>query len=85
MKLLKAQYDNASPHTQGSSSEAARPSSGSFELVYIDDVIAMLGGRKSRWWVRNHFAPKARLRIGRTPAWPRSEALSWIEAQRDAR
>lgn len=52
------------------------------ELLYVDDVVRLLGGRKGAWWVRKHFAPKLKLKIGRTVAWPREEALQWIREQR---
>ncbi len=84
MKLLR-EYHKADAPAQDIVSDAARPSGGAIELAYIEDVLAMLGGRKSRWWIRHHFAPEARLKIGRTLAWSRADALRWITEQRDAR
>jgi hypothetical protein len=54
-------------------------------LIAVDEVVDMLGGRKSAWWVRNHFAPIAKLKIGRSLFWERAEAERWIREQRATR
>lgn len=47
-------------------------------LVYVDDVVKLLGGRKSAWWVRNHFAPEKKLKVGRTVAWFRRDVEDFL-------
>jgi predicted DNA-binding transcriptional regulator AlpA len=54
-------------------------------LLYVDDIVALLGAKKSRWWIRNHFAPNAKLKIGRTVAWIQGDALAWLQTQRVSR
>lgn len=54
-------------------------------LLSVSDVVALLGGRKSAWWVRHHFAPQAKLKIGRSLLWYADEAESWIREQRASR
>lgn len=54
-------------------------------IVYVDDVVRLLGGRKSAWWVRNHFARDRRFKIGRSVAWFRSDADEFLARLRVAR
>lgn len=54
-------------------------------VMYVRDIVALLNGAKSAWWMRNHFAPEHRLKIGRTLAWFEHEALGWIARQRGQR
>jgi hypothetical protein len=51
-------------------------------LLYVPDVRELLRDAKSAWWVRNHFAPEHRFKVGRSPAWWESEAVAWLDAQR---
>jgi predicted DNA-binding transcriptional regulator AlpA len=54
-------------------------------LLYVDDIVVLLGAKKSRWWIRNHFAPNSKLKIGRTVAWIQGDALAWLQSQRASR
>jgi hypothetical protein len=51
-------------------------------LLYVDDISRLLGGRKTDWWVRHHFAPSHKRKIGRSCAWFERDALEWIDEQR---
>lgn len=53
-------------------------------LLYVDDVVQLLGGKKSAWWVRHHFAPEYKRKIGSTCAWWKRDALFWIDATIEA-
>jgi hypothetical protein len=64
--------------------ESTGPEEG-VRLLYVDDIVALLGAKKSRWWIRNHFAPNAKLKIGRTVAWIQRDALAWLRTQRASR
>ena len=57
----------------------------SVRVLYVDDIVQLLGGKKSRWWIRNYFAPNAKLKIGRTVAWIQGDALAWLQTQRASR
>lgn len=54
-------------------------------LLYVPDARALLGNRKSAWWIKRNFAPQFRFKIGRDSVWYESDALSWLDAQREAR
>jgi hypothetical protein len=47
-------------------------------ILYVSDVLELLRHEKSAWWVRNHFAPELRFKIGRSPAWWESDAVAWL-------
>ena len=64
---------------------SATPSRGESTLLSVADIVALLGRRKSAWWVRHHFAPEAKIKLGRSPFWYADEAESWIRAQRASR
>src|ERR1700682_2209629 len=53
-------------------------------LLYVDDISRLLGGRKTEWWVRHHFAPSHKRKIGRSCAWFERDALEWIDEQRSS-
>ena len=61
------------------------PSTGERTLLSVEDVVARFGGKKGVWWVRHHFAPKAKLKIGRSLFWYEDEAEGWIRQQRASR
>lgn len=58
---------------------------GNFRVLYVDDVRELLRHAKSKWWIRNCFAPESRLKIGRSVAWRESDALDWIASRRAPR
>lgn len=88
----KRKYHISGFAPQGENGPAAMPPShlaprapaplGGVELLYVDDIVRLLGGRKSAWWVRNHFAREDRLKIGRSVAWLREAAERWIRERR---
>lgn len=47
-------------------------------ILYVPDVLVLIRNAKSEWWVRNRFAPEARFKVGRSPAWWEKDALSWL-------
>lgn len=51
------------------------------KLLYVPDVQALLRNGKSAWWVRNNFAPEHRIKVGRSPAWWLSDALTWLSSR----
>jgi hypothetical protein len=59
-----------------------RPDTGRGRILYVRDVVELLGNAKSEWWVRNNFAPESRFKVGRLPAWWESDAYAWLDAQR---
>lgn len=65
-------------------SRAAPPLAERGRMLFVRDVVALLDGRKSAWWVRNRFAPEFKRKLGRDPFWWECEAVAWLDAQRDA-
>lgn len=53
-------------------------------LLFVDDIEALLRGKKTAWWIRHHFAPSTKRKIGRSCAWFERDALEWITAQRSS-
>lgn len=47
-------------------------------ILYVTDVLLLIRNAKSAWWVRNRFAPELRFKVGRSPAWWESDAMSWL-------
>ena len=47
-------------------------------ILYVPDVLLLIRNAKSEWWVRNRFAPDARFKVGRSPAWWEKDALLWL-------
>lgn len=92
---LDKQYHNPDNTAQDRASALARPrmtlissgtpSAGERTLISVEDVVARFGGKKGAWWVRHHFAPMSKLKIGRSLFWYEDEAESWIRQQRASR
>jgi hypothetical protein len=53
-------------------------------MLFVRDVVELLGGKKSAWWVRNRFAPEQKHRLGRDPYWWEKDALRWLDEQTGA-
>jgi hypothetical protein len=53
-------------------------------LLFVDDIVALLRGKKTEWWIRHHFAPSTKRKIGRSCAWFERDALEWITSQRSS-
>lgn len=49
-------------------------------MLFVDDVVQLLGGRKSAWWVRNRFAPDKKHKLGRDPYWWECDCTEWLDA-----
>lgn len=60
---------------------AAKPLAERGRMLFVGDVVELLKGRKSAWWVRNRFAPEQKHKLGRDPYWWESDALAWLDAQ----
>jgi len=58
-----------------------RSETGRGRIYYVRDAVELLGGKKSEWWVRNHFAPEHRFKVGRMPAWWEADVFAWLDAQ----
>jgi len=50
-------------------------------MLFVPDVIELLKGKKSAWWVRNCFAPDHKHKLGRDPYWWESDALRWLDSE----
>lgn len=50
-------------------------------MLFVADVVALLKGKKSAWWVRNRFAPEHKKKLGRDPYWWESDAQRWLDQQ----
>ncbi len=50
-------------------------------MLFVPDVIALLDHKKSAWWVRNHFAPEYKRKLGRDPYWWETDCLRWLDRQ----
>lgn len=49
------------------------------ELLFTDDIVALLKGKKSRWYVNHSFLPSKKVKIGRTNAWWEMDVLAAID------
>lgn len=48
-------------------------------MLFVPDVVALLHGKKSAWWVRNRFAPEKKHKLGRDPFWWECDALEALD------
>ena len=71
--------DNSSAPRNGDSAGMGR------RLLYVKDVQALLGNRKSPWWIKRNFAPHYRFKIGRDSVWYADDANRWLDEQRGAK
>ena len=51
-------------------------------LLFVPDVVELLGRRKSAWWIRHRFAPELRMKVGRDVAWYEADAHTWLDSLR---
>lgn len=51
------------------------------EMLFVPDVVALLKGKKSAWWVRNKFAPEAKHKLGRDSYWWATEVAAWLDRE----
>jgi hypothetical protein len=54
------------------------------KMLFVPDVVELLKGKKSAWWVRNRFAPEYRHKLGRDTYWWENEAMRWLDQIADA-
>lgn len=62
-------------------SPEAKPLAERGRMLFVGDVVDLLKGRKSAWWVRNRFAPEHKHKLGRDPYWWEADALAWLDQQ----
>lgn len=62
----------------------AAPTGERGKLLYVEDVVQLLGGKRDAWWVRHKFAPEFKRKIGGACAWWERDALFWIDRQQVA-
>lgn len=48
-------------------------------MLFVPDVVQLLQGKKSEWWVRNRFAPEKKHKLGRDPYWWETDALAALD------
>ncbi len=54
-------------------------------LLFTEDVRReLLGGRKSASWVRHHFAPADKHKLGRDNFWYEADAYAWLASLKEA-
>ncbi len=67
-----------------------RPLAERGRIMYAEDIQALYGTdpkgrpRRSRNWIHEHFAPEARHKDGRTIYWWETDALAWLDTQRES-
>jgi hypothetical protein len=53
-------------------------------LLFVEDVRSeLLRERKSASWVRHHFAPGFKHKLGRDCFWYESEAQEWLDSRKE--
>jgi hypothetical protein len=69
---------------------APRPLAERGRILYAEDIQQLYGTRpngkprKSIAWVWRTFAPEYRPKDGKTPFWWETDALRWLDAQRES-
>lgn len=48
-------------------------------MLFVPDVVELLRGKKSAWWVRNKFAPDKKHKLGRDTYWWECDALAALD------
>jgi hypothetical protein len=46
--------------------------------LYATDIVALVDYRVRERWVRDHFAPHLKRKLGRTPFWWEAEATDYL-------
>ena len=52
-------------------------------VMYVADIFELLRGRKSHDWIKRHFAPELRWKVGRDNAWWENDALAWLNGPQE--
>lgn len=69
--------------------KAPRPLAERGRIMYAEDIQALYGKtpegkpRRTRNWIHAHFAPEHRHKDGRTIYWWETDALAWLDQQRE--
>lgn len=50
-------------------------------MLFVPDIVRLLDGKKSAWWVRNRFAPEYKRKLGRDPYWWEADVQKWLDSQ----
>lgn len=58
-----------------------RPLADRGRMLFVADVVELLKGKKSAWWVKNKFAPEKKHHLGRDPYWWESDVLEWLDTE----
>jgi hypothetical protein len=61
--------------------QEAKPLAERGRMLFVADVVKLLQDRKSAWWVRNHFAPEFKHKLGRDPYWWEADAQRWMDSE----
>lgn len=61
--------------------QVATPLAERGRMLFVKDVVALLDGRKSAWWVRNKFAPDLKHKLGRDPYWWECDVQRWLDSE----
>jgi hypothetical protein len=61
--------------------QEAKPLAERGRMLFVPDVVDLLRGKKSAWWVRNKFAPEKKHKLGRDPYWWECDALAALDEE----
>ena len=54
-------------------------------LLFAEDVVHLLNGRVTEWWVRRNVAPKRKIRLSHSRcAWYEQDVHAWIYSRMGA-
>lgn len=48
-------------------------------MLFVPDVVELLKGKKSTWWVRNRFAPEKKHKLGRDAYWWETDVMAFLD------
>lgn len=84
MNLLKQRLERNGDERDPMRLVVPSPPANRGRLLYVEDVRQeLLGGRKSASWVRHHFAPEFKHKLGRDDFWYDDEAHEWLRSRRE--
>jgi hypothetical protein len=66
------------------SATTRQPSPSKGRLLFVQDVREeLLNRRRSASWIRHHFAPQHKHKLGRDCFWHEEEARSWLDSLKE--